>query len=129
MLGFVVEQIIINLQVVVVQLLSCVRLFATPGTVARQASLSFIISQRLLKFMSVESVIQSNYLILCRSLLLLPSISPSIGDFSNVLALLVKWLSIGASVSTSVLSMNILLGLTGLILLQSQGISKVFRSL
>ena len=128
-----ISQIIINMQVVVVQLLSCVWLFATPWTVARQASLSFIISRRLLEFVSVESVMQSNYLILCRSLLLLPSIFPSIRDFSNVLALLVKWLSIGASVSTSVLSMNIqgwfLLGLTGLILLQSQGLSKVFRSL
>ena len=127
-----ISRIIINYQVVV-QLLSCVWLFAIPWTAARQASLSFIISQSLLEFMSVESVVPSNYLIPCRPLLLLPSIFPSIGDFSNELALLIKWPSIGASVSASVLPMNIqgwfLLGLTGLILLQSQGLSKVFRSL
>ena len=127
-----ISQIIINLQVVVVQLLSCVPLFAIPWTVALQASLSFIISQSLLKFMSVESVMPSNYLIPCCPLLLLPSIFPSIRDFSNELAL-IKWSSIGASVSASVLPMNIqgwfLLGLAGLILLQSQGLSKVFRSL
>ena len=54
------------------QLLSRVRLFATPWTAARQASLSITNSQRLLKFMSIESVMPSNYLILCRPLLLLP---------------------------------------------------------
>ena len=67
----------------VVQLLSRVRLFATLWTVARQASLSFNISQSLLKLMSIESMMPSNHLILCRPLLLLPSIFPSIRVFSN----------------------------------------------
>ena len=59
---------------VVVQLLSCVRLFATPWTEVRQAPLSFTISSSLLELMSIESVMQSNHLILCRPFLLLPSI-------------------------------------------------------
>jgi len=65
------------LKVGVVQLLSHVRLFVTPWTVAHQASLSFTISWSLLKFMSFESVILSSHLILCCLLLLLPSIFPS----------------------------------------------------
>ena len=66
-----------------VQSLSRVRLFATPWTVARQASLSITNSQSLLKLMSIESVMQFNHLILCCPLLLLPSIFPSIRVFSN----------------------------------------------
>ena len=66
-----------------VQLLSRVRLFATPWPVARQASLSITNSRSLLKLMSIESVMPSNYLVLCHPLLLLPSISPSIRVFSN----------------------------------------------
>ena len=66
-----------------VQSLSCVRRFATPWTAARQASLSFSNSQSLLKLMSIESVMPSNHLILCRPLLLSPSIFPSIRVFSN----------------------------------------------
>ena len=62
----------------VVQSLSSVRLFATPWTAARQASLSFTISWSLLKLMSIKSVMPSNPLILCYPLLLLPSIFPSI---------------------------------------------------
>ena len=58
--------------VVVVQLLSCVRLFATPWTAARQASLSITNSRSSLKLMSIESVMPSNHLILCCPLLLLP---------------------------------------------------------
>ena len=77
--------------VVFVQSLSYIRLFATPWTAARQASLSFTISQRLLNFMSLESVMPSNHLILCHPLLLLPSIFPSIRVFSNELALHIKW--------------------------------------
>ena len=77
--------------IVVVQLLSHVRLFATPWTAARQASLSFTISQSLLKLMSIESVIPSNHLILCRPLLLLPSIFPSIKVFSRESALHIRW--------------------------------------
>ena len=69
--------------VLVVQLLSCVRLFVTPRTAAHEASLSFIISRSLLKPMSIESVIPSNHLILCCPPLLLPSIFPSIRVFSN----------------------------------------------
>ena len=69
----------------------CVRLFVTPWTAACQASLSFTISQSFLKLMSIESVMPSNHLILCRLLLLLPSIFPSIRVFSNELALCIRW--------------------------------------
>ena len=67
----------------VVQLLSRLRLFATPWTAACQASLSITNSQSLLNLMSIESVMPSNHFILCRRLLLLPSILPSIRVFSN----------------------------------------------
>ena len=73
------------------QLTSCVQLFATPWTAARQASPSFTISQSLLKLMSIESVMPSNHLILCHPLLLLPSIFQSIRVFSNELALRIRW--------------------------------------
>ena len=73
-----------------VQLLSCVRLFAAPWTAAHQASLSFIIWS-LLKLMSIELVMSSNHLILCRPLLLLPSIFPSIRVFSSKSALCIRW--------------------------------------
>ena len=76
----------------VVQSLSHVWLYAAPRTAACQASLSFTISQSLLKLMSIESAIPSNHLILCRPLLLLPSIFPSIRVFSNELALRIRWL-------------------------------------
>ena len=67
---------------IVAQLLSHVQLFAmTPWITTRQAFLSFTISRSLLKFMSVELVMPSNHLVLCHSLLLLPSISPSISLF------------------------------------------------
>ena len=62
-----------------------------PWTAARQASLSFIISQSLLKLMSIESMMPSNHLIFCRPLLLLPSIFPSIRVFSNEWALSIRW--------------------------------------
>ena len=74
-----------------VQLLSHVRLFATPWTVARQASLSITNSRSLLKLMSIESVMPSNHLILCRPLLLLPSIFPSIRVFLNESVLRIRW--------------------------------------
>ena len=77
--------------VVIVQLLSCVWLFVTPWTAARQASLSFTISQSLLKLMSIESMMPSNHLILCRPLLLPPSVLPSIRVFSNESALRIRW--------------------------------------
>ena len=74
-----------------VQLLSRVWLFATPWATARQASLSITNSRSLLKPMSTESVMPSNHLILCRPLLLLPPIPPSIGVFSNESTLLMRW--------------------------------------
>ena len=89
----------------VVQSLSCVPLFVTPWTAACQASLSFTMSWSLFKFMSIELVMPSNHLIFCCPLLLLPSIFPSIRVSSNDLAL--RGQSIGASVSASVLPVNI----------------------
>ena len=75
-----------------VQSLSHVQLFDTPQTTARQDSLSFTInSQSLLKLTSMESVMPSNHLILCRPLLLLPSIFPSMRVFSNESALCIRW--------------------------------------
>ena len=79
------------LHAALVQLFSHVRLFATPWTAARQASLSITISQSLLKLMSIESLIPSNHLILCHPLLLLPSIFPSITVFSNKSVLRIRW--------------------------------------
>ena len=81
----------LSLLVVVVQLLRHVWLFATPCTAACQASLSFTISQSLLKLMSIESVIPSNHLILCHPLLLLPSVFLNIRVFSSELALHIRW--------------------------------------
>ena len=78
--------------IAVVQSPSCVQLFVTPQTVARQASLSFTISLRLLIFMSIESVMPSNHPILCLPYFLLPSIFPSIRVFSNESALCIRWL-------------------------------------
>ena len=74
-----------------VQLLTSVQLFATPWTTARQASLSFTNSQSPSKPMSIELMMPSNHLILCRPLLLLPSIFPSIRVFSNEPALRIRW--------------------------------------
>ena len=77
---------------VVVWSLCHVQLFATPWMAACQASLSFTISWNLLKLMSIELVMPSNHLILCRPLLLLPSIFPSIRVFSSESALHIRWL-------------------------------------
>ena len=74
-----------------VQSLSHVRLFATPWTTAHEASLSITNSRSLPKLMSVESVMPSNRLILCRPLLLPPSIFPSIRVFSNESAVCIRW--------------------------------------
>ena len=110
---------------------SRVQLFVTPWIATQQASLSLIISQSLIKFMFIESVMLSNHLILCHPLPLLPSISPSIRVFSSEAALL-GGQGIGASASVSVLLMNsqcwFPLGLTGLISLQSKGLSRVFSN-
>ena len=73
------------------QFISCVWLFATPWTAARQASLSITNSRRLLKLMSIESVMPSNHLILCHPLLLPPSIFPSIRVFSSESVLRIRW--------------------------------------
>ena len=117
---------------VVVQSLSHVQLFATPWTAAHQASLSFTVSQSLLKFMSTESVMLSNHLTLCCPFLLLPSVFPSIRVFSLSQFLASRGQSIRASTSASVLPMNIQgwfpLELTGLISLQYSGFSGVFSS-
>ena len=74
-----------------VQSLSRGQLFANPWTAACQAFLSVTNSQSLLKLMSIESVMPFNHLILCRPLLLLPSIFPSIRDFSKELILCIRW--------------------------------------
>ena len=83
--------IISFLEIVVVQPLSRVRLFATPWTAACQASLSITNSWNLLKLMSVESVMPCNHLILCHPLLPLPPIPPNIRVFSNELAFPMRW--------------------------------------
>ena len=75
-----------------VQSLSHVRLFATPWTATHQASLSITNSSSLLKIMSITSVMPSNHLILCRPLLLLPWIFPSIRVFSSESVLRIRWL-------------------------------------
>ena len=102
-----------------VQLLSCVWLFLTLWTAAHQAF--------LFKFMSVESVMPSNRLILCCPLFLPTTVFPSIRVFSNQLVLCIRWPNIGAS--ASVLPVKVQgwfpLGLTGLIL-QSKGLSRWF---
>ena len=74
-----------------VQSLSCVRLFATPWTAARQASLFITNSQSSLRLMSIGSVMPSSHLILCRPLLLLPPIPPSIRVFSNESTHYMRW--------------------------------------
>ena len=76
---------------VVAQSLSHVQLFATPWTAACQVSLSFTIFLSLLKLMSIESMMPSNHLILCPSLLLLPSVFPRMGVLSIESALCIRW--------------------------------------
>ena len=108
-----------------VQSLSCVWFFATPWTAARQASLSITNSWSLPRLMSIELVMPSNPLILCRPLLLVPSILPSIRVQISQLYTL-GGQSIGVSASASVLPVNIQdcspLGWTGWISLPSQGL-------
>ena len=117
------------IRIVVVQALSHVWL--TQWAVALQVSLSCTIFWSLLRLMSIESVMLSNHLILCH-LLLLHSVFPSIRVFSNESALHIRWPSTGASSSAAVLPMNIQgwfpLGLTGLISLQSKGLSRDFSN-
>ena len=116
-----------------IQSLSRVQLFTTPRTAACQASLSPTISWSLLKLMSVESVRPSKHLILCRSLLLLPSsIFPASVSFPVSQLFASGGQKIGASASASVLPMNIQdwspLGWTGWISLQSKGLSRAFSN-
>ena len=89
------------------QWLSCVQAFASPGTAARQASLSITNSYSLLKLMSIESVMPSNHLILCCPLLFLPSIFPASESFPMSQFFPSGGQSTGDSTSVSVLSMNI----------------------
>ena len=95
-----------------------------------QDSLSFTISQSFLRFMSIESVMPSNHLILCRPLLLSPSIFPNIRVFSKELALHIRWQNLGDL--ASVLPKNthgwFLLGLTGLTSMLSKGLPRVLSS-
>ena len=118
--------------VVVVQSLSHVQLFVIPWTAAQQASLSSTISQSLLRFMFTELVMPSNHLILCCPLLLCPQSFPASGSFPVSQFFASGAQSIRASASASVLPMNIQnwfpLGWTGLISLQSKGLSRVFSS-
>ena len=112
-----------------VQSLSRLRLFVTPWTAACQASLSITNSWSLLKLMSIKSVMPSNPLILCRPLLLPPSIFPSIRVFSDESVLCIWWPKYW-SFSFSIRPMNIQdwfpLGWTGWISLQSKGLSRSF---
>ena len=115
-----------------VQSLSRIRIFATPWLAACQASLSITNSRKLLKLMSIESVMPSNHLILCRPLLLLPSILPSIRVFSNKSALLIRWpkyWSFSFNISPSIEHPHWSpLGWTGWISLQSKGLSRIFSN-
>ena len=115
-----------------VQSLSRVRLFATPSTAARQASLSITNSQSLLKLMSIELVMPSSHLILCHPLPILPPILPSIRVFSNESTLRMRWpkyWSFSLSISPSNEHPGLIsLGWTGWISLQSKGLSRVFSN-
>ena len=112
-----------------VQLLSCFQPFVTPWTAACQASLSITNSQSLLKFMSIESVMPSNHLILCRPLLLLPAVFLSIRVFSNESVLhirLPKYWSFSFSTSPSnEYSGLISFRMAGWISLLSNGLSRI----
>ena len=113
-----------------VQLLSHGLTLVTPWTAARQASLSISNSWSLLKVMSIELVMPSNHLILCRPLLLLPPIPPSIRVFSNESVLRIRWpklleLQLSISPSNDIQDWSPL-EWTGWITLQSKGLSRVF---
>ena len=115
-----------------VQLLSCVWLFSIPQTTARQASQSITNSRTPPRPMSTESVMPFTHLILCRPLLLLPPIPPSIRVFSNESALNIRWpnyWSFSFSISPSKEHPDWSpLGWTGWISLQSKGLSRIFSN-
>ena len=117
----------------VVQPLSHVWLFVTPWTTVHQTFLSFTISWNLLKLISIETVMPSNHLVLCCPLLLLSSIISASGHFLMNWRFASHGQSIGASASASVFPTNIQdwypLGLTGLIFLQTKGLSRVFSNI
>ena len=116
---------------VVVQSLSHVQLIVTPWTAACQASLSITISKSLLRLMSTESVMPSNHLILCCSLLL-PSVFPSVRIFSNELALQIRWpkyWSFSFSISPSIENSWLISFRIGWISLLPRGLSRVFSSI
>ena len=117
-----------SVTLVVAQSLSHVQLFVTPWTAAHQASLSFTNSQILLRLTSIELVMPSNHPVLCRPLLLLPSVFPRIRAFSQLFAS--GGQSIGASASVLPMSIQGLfpLGLTGLTSLLSKGLSRIFSN-
>ena len=121
-----------NLEFSSIQLLSHVQFFVTPWTASRQASLFITNSRNWLKHMSIELVMPSNHLILCGSLLLPPSVFPSIRIFSSEWVLCIRWpkdWNFSFSISpSSEYSGLISLGLTGLISLQSKGLSRVFSN-
>ena len=123
---------ILHVQFSSVQLLSYVWLFETPWPAACQASLSITNSQSLLKLMSIKSVMPSNHLILCHSLLLPPSIFPSSRVFSNETVLHIrcpKYWSFSFSISLSNEPQDLSpLGWIGWISLQSKGLSRVFSN-
>ena len=120
--------------VVVVQPLSCVRLFMTPWIAVCQVSLSLPVSQSLLKLMSIELVMPSNHLILCHphSTPPCPQSFPASGFFSSELALPIRYSKYWSFSSASVLPINIQgwfsLGLTGLMSLLSKGFSRIFST-
>ena len=112
---------------VVVPLLSHAQLFVT-----RQVPLSYTFSRSLLKLTAIESVMPSNHLVLCRPLLLLPSVSSSMRVFSNESVLCIRWptyWSFSFNISPSNEHSGLIsLGLTGWISLQSKGLSRVFSN-
>ena len=123
---------IVYLQFSSVQSLSHVRLFVTPWIAACQASLSITNSRSSLKLTSIESMMPSNHIILCRPLLLLPPIPPSIRGFSNESTLHIRWPKYW-SFSFSIIPSKEHPGWsplewTGWISLQSKGLSRVFSN-
>ena len=115
-----------------VQSLSCARLFATPWIAARQASLSITNSRSSLRLTSIVSVMPSSHLILCRPLLLLPPIPPSIRVFSNESTLSMRWpkyWSFSCSISPSKEHPGLVFfRMDGWISLQCKGFSRVFSN-
>ena len=107
---------------------SCLILCGTPWTTAHQASLSFTISWSLLKLKSIEPMMSSSYLILCRPLLLLPSVFPSIRVFSSKSALHIRWpenCSCSFSISPSIEYLGLISSrIDGFDLLAAQGTLK-----